>query len=566
MEEKQSKNEFLSLFSALAQKYESLEEELYKKVPPAGYWVPMLSSVAIWRGNEIVDALPKYASADHGTNFQCFLKSLEKSISRDKTEIEPFFDGHLVKDHLAEAILNYEFSLSHINHIRASINEGFWKLTKTGLNSFKIQLSPRLQRTALHLLSIKAQFLSSSRQTKKILSKKASHERAKKFATKLMLASKFDDLEVLTVGISDEWEKFLNSASITEAALVNFQAFFAEINKNTYAIWFKEEDLLQLIIEFEKSHNLASTRKDILVDLLRILSPTLEQARTWGLAVPFIKLGKWYVRWPFAFHVLHPNLTILAILMKQKPEAWDRTVGSHSARAADYLVSKLTKHGSLKFATCRVKKNVGDIDIAVLNIVTGDILICEIKTVFDRFRTNYQLKNFTEQRANYSKAADQLRKAKIAIENGNWKVTEIFSESSSKVQSRNILQVVLTWWDIFDPFKGTAFDDVATGNFASFIYLFNLADGDLKALHNALIELSNLPCPAYPRPNQIAVDDLNFSYTIDAQTDLLPPSNEPRRKGLSQLSTKAIQDIACFPDDWKQQSKASGDDPEKYVF
>jgi hypothetical protein len=171
----QPEDDFLSLVSALAQRYERLEEGIYELIPPAGYWVPMLSSVAIWRGNLIVDALPKYASADHGANFQCFLRSLEKSINGDNAEIKPFFDGYLVKDRLAEQILDYEFSITHINNIRESIKEGFWKVTEKGSNSFQIKLAPKIQRTALHLLSIKAQFLSSSKQAKKILSKKASN-------------------------------------------------------------------------------------------------------------------------------------------------------------------------------------------------------------------------------------------------------------------------------------------------------------------------------------------------------------------------------------------------------
>jgi hypothetical protein len=566
MPKNEARQKFLKLLDELDAKYNEVREPLYAQTPAVGYWLSMLAGLAVKRSNSIVDQNPKYASADHGANFQCLLRAMRQSIQEKEHFEGPFFDGVLIEDPRAETVLLYESARTQIRHKRASVVNELWEIEEPSEKKFRIHLAKKHQRTALHILSVKAQFLNSSKAVKSILSKTMKSQHDQKDAVKLTLALQFVELDALTKGVGPEWQQFLKSISVTEHSLVHFQALLSEINNNTNRLWFREETLIELMEEFEKQQGLPRTSRGCAISMIQSCSPSLDDAITWGLSLPFVRFGEWYLRWPFVFHVLHPNLTTLAILMKRAPEAWNNTVGSHSAKVATYLASKLYVSAELKITTCKIKKGVGDIDLGVLNIESGDILLCEVKTVFDRFRTNHQISNFAEQRVNYSKAVQQLRATENAIESGAWKVPDIFGSNRERPPTARILKIVLTWWDIFDPFKGTCDADVATCNFNTFIYLFNEAKGDLWSVYTSLLELSSLPCPASPRQDYVAIDDFRFDYAVDVQTDALPPKSDPRRAALSPLSVTVIQDIASFPENWREKVLASGEDPDNWVF
>jgi hypothetical protein len=54
-------------------------------------------------------------------------------------------------------------------------------------------------------------------------------------------------------------------------------------------------------------------------------------------------------------------------------------------RARSQLVSK----PQLLFTTTKQRRGIGDIDLGVYEMESRVLLLCEIKTVFDRFRTNF---------------------------------------------------------------------------------------------------------------------------------------------------------------------------------
>lgn len=563
MEMNQAAQNFVACLDELDSKYAEFEADLYQQTPPTGYWLSMIAGVAVEKSNRTVDHNPKYASADHGANFQCLLACIRKSIKNDDPFVRPYFDGVLAPDGLAQSALGYESARIYVRHMRASILMGLWSVEEPTSRQFKISLTPKHQRSALHLLSVKAQFLKSSKPTKKILAGKNAIDSS---GSKLILTMRLDELAALTLGVEKEWQEFLFAIGLTEASLVHFLAMVSDINSKTYRLWFTEGDLIEYMEAFEKTNRLPRSDKNCIANVISKCSANLQDAVAWGLSVPFVKFGGWYLRWPFAFHVLHPGLTALAILMKGAQKEWDNTVGAQSAKVAHYVAAQLNNPSSVLSKVCRVKKGVGDVDIGILNLNTGDIILCEVKTVFDRFRTNHQLSNFVEQRVNYEKAMRQLRVTETAILDGHWKIGDIFETKAVIPPSGKIFKVVLTWWDIFDPFKGTADADIATANFDTFIYLYNQAAGDLAAVFKSLLELSALPCPAYPREDYTEIDQLRFDYSIDAQTDILPPRDDPRRQILSPLSAKVIQDMASMPDDWREQALNTGTDPRKWVF
>jgi len=557
----ESRTRYVNQLNSLNEKFEELKEDLYKNRPVVGYFVPMLAATAIENGNSIVDTVNRYSSADHNVNFRCLLQAISECIDPENTDFTPFFDSTINKDKHAESVLSFEWARLKIHHDIVSANQGLWDISETSKDNYEIKLSSSVKRTALHLLRNKADFYASPKEIQELL-KNISHESS---GLDLTLKNKLRDLEPLTVGVSEAWKLFLDESKLSDGSLLLFQALVPYLNERTSIVWFKENQLIEIMTALNEEFKFFEGSQDDMKNLLTCMSTTLDESLKWGLTVPFVRFGQIYMRWPFAYHVIHPNLTLLAILMKRNPNAWNNTVGSCSAKVANYLLSYLDNQEHLKFATCKVKKRIGDIDIAVLDEKTNSLLLCEVKTVFDRFRTNHQSSNFTKQRVNYEKAANQLIESQHAIESGKWKLSEIFGNvNSSKPDS--IYKIVLTWWDIVDLYKETDNSDIATTNFSSFIYVFNKAFGDIEKIHRALIELSSIYCPSVRLKDYIKVDDLYMSWSLEKQTDALPPSSHISRKSISSFSSELISDIASFPDDWQEQLKKTGNDGKEYIL
>ncbi|VWD36221.1 hypothetical protein BLA39750_05028 [Burkholderia lata] len=555
--------EFANELSKLDDLYSELEGRVYEKAPSPGYVIPMLLDAAIRRSNHVVDIVQRYSSADHGSNFATLLLCIRK-CSGALDEFSPYFDRALEMDESIANIFRYEFARLLIQDRRISSKERLWSITKDLDGIYHIRLTKKMQRSALHVLSNKANYIYSSREIQKLLEVNEDDRRVD--VVKLALANKLSELDPLRLGLPDQWAKFLSLVGVSEPALIVFQAFFPFLNSITHRCWFKESEIIDLMSNFEENYGVTLTSQGEKIAVLRLLSPEVKEASEWGLAVPFVKIGTWYMRWPFAYHVMHPNLMLLALLMKQGADAWNNTIGSHAARVSDYLVSQLPKSDDLLYVTRRIKNGIGDIDIAIYNKITGDLIVCEVKTVFDRFRTNYQISNFSDQRVNYQKAAKQLRASKDAILSGKWRIKDIFGLQKEVALPKRISLVVLTWWDIFDPFKGGGDHEIATANFSTFRYLADLANGDLDAMHRALIELSNLPCPGVLCPDMAKTDDFDLQWVLDRQTDALPPKTDRRRLSMSHLASLAIDDIASFPDEWADQVAENGEDPNQYTF
>ena len=557
----ESKTKYVDQLNSLNEKFDELKEDVYKNRPSSGYFVPMLVATAIENANSIVDAINRYSSADHNANFRCLLKAISESMSHEDKDFLPFFDNAINKDKHAESVISYEWAKLKIYHDTVSANQGIWNISETSECNYEIKLASSSKRTALHLLSNKADFYASPMEVQERL-KTLSNDSS---ALDLTLKNKLRDLEPLTVGVSEEWELFLKESNLSDGMLMLFQALVPYLNESTSIIWFKEVQLVEIMTGLNEEYKFFRGSQDDIKNLLFLMSPTLEESLKWGLTVPFVRFGQSYMRWPFAYHVIHPNLTLLSILMKRSPNAWNNTIGSYSAKVANYLVSKLNEQECLKFATCRVKKRVGDIDIAVLDEKSNSLLLCEVKTVFDRFRTNHQSSNFRKQRVNYEKAASQLIESQGAIESGNWKLSEIFASANSS-KPDNIYKIVLTWWDIVDLYKETDNSDIATTNFSTFIYVFNKACGDIEKTHRALIELSSINCPGVRIRDYTEVDDFYMSWTLEKQTDALPPPSNKSRNSISCFSSELIDDIASFPDDWQEQVKNSGNNGVEYFL
>ncbi|MBU2297417.1 MAG: hypothetical protein KKG39_03665 [Gammaproteobacteria bacterium] len=548
--------------SELQEKYLELEEKVYANLPDLGYWIPMLTSLAVNNGNKIVDALGNNGAADHNANFRCLLLSVSKSINSKDYQFTPFFDGLLNTDEKAKNVLLYEFNNLKMFHDKVSASEGLWNIEKDNSGTYNIRLSESIKRSALHLLANKADNLSRPKAIRDIINSKPTD----KSFMKLAIKSKLNDLSPITIGVSKEWKEFLDKLCITEGVLCLYQALVPYINSKLYKLWFSSEELIDETLLLNSKFRITKimSREEISL-LFEKLVPTLDEAINWGISTPFVKFNDWYLRWPFAYSVIHPNLAILATLMRKNPDAWNNTVGSGAAKVSSYLVSKLNNYEYIKVSTCKIKKNVGDIDIALFNEKTKELLICEVKTVFDRFRTNHQHHNFSKQRVNFEKAALQLISTEDAIKNDSWKLKDIFDKTVIDKPKR-IYKLVLTWWDIFDPYKNTELSSIAVSNFTLFEYIFNNSEGNISQVHQSLVELSELACPCAISSDYAETDDFFMKWTIEKQTDALPPLSNERRQNLSDFSKGLVKDIKSFPEDWEEQARSNMKGVEYLIY
>ena len=188
--------------------------------------------------------------------------------------------------------------------------------------------------------------------------------------------------------------------------------------------------------------------------------------------------------------------------MRKYSDEWDNTVGSELAKVADAVCAGLQRVTGLFFATRKKKASIGDIDLGIYDSRSRVLLLCEIKTVFDRFRTNYQRSNFTGQRVDFARAATQLSRSADAITHGVWKLSEIFDRKLEGVPAR-ILSLVLTWYDQHNPWVGIEATNLQSCNFRVFRYLFEQGNGELVKVHEAIAQLSRIYCVASLRPWQI---------------------------------------------------------------
>src|ERR1051326_8890748 len=235
--------------------------------------------------------------------------------------------------------------------------------------------------------------------------------------------------------------------------------------------------------------------RQIFNNLLGFFSVSAEEAFDWGVVAPFIRFDWGFAYWPFSFHVLHPDLSMLTLLTRKFSRLWDNTVGASLSQVGPWLGKQIPRSPDLIVSSLKKKNPFGDIDLAVYDLKRRHLVLCEIKTVFDKFRTNYQLTNFLNQKVNFDKAKEQVLRNVQAVTSGAWPLKEIFTPEQINSSPLTVTPLILTWWDLHNPNLELG-DAVLCCNFRSFIYLMNAAAGNVDDVVHTIRQCSKLYCPA----------------------------------------------------------------------
>lgn len=502
----------------------------FEYVASANYVVPMLFHLATIRGDHIVDHVPRYSSLDHAVNWMALIKS----IRRFETFAAPYLDWPLVTDPFAEELLDFELRKEQRHHWLASFEHHLWQLVSDD-QGLRIRLAAPIRRSALHLVSSLANRDNMPVGARDVL------DRTPKDVAGFARASGTTSLAVLADSDPESWEAFCSGLGFRLELLPHFRAWVLGLHGEGNR-WLKRADLHRSW----EAGGLPECAPGELDEMINLHAVTVEEAESWGVQAPFIRLGEFFVVWFFAFHVLHPDLGFLTLAIRKHEELWSRTVGSSLAMAADWIGARLPA-GRLEWRARRRKKGVGEADLLLLDVESGHVAVLEVKTTFDKFRSHVQLSNFVQQRVNFPKAVSQACAGSEALSDGRWRLKEIFGTAAPAMPT-GVSVGVLTWWDTFNPTLGSP-DETLCCNFDTLGYVMKQASGDLSAALSAIRELAHIYCPGVLVPAEITIDGESWPIRREVQTDALPPPSA--LSGASTLTRHLVDGIPQLPTSWE---------------
>ncbi len=525
---------------------------------PIGYSIPMLVDCAIELSNNVVDHVPDYSTADHISIFKSLNSLLVKLIkeNKDNEKFCPYYfhTGNIDSD-IMDMVRTTYYGLSLIN-LLVSIKEKYYYVEVTQ-DKIQVGLSRAFRRSAMHLVSRKSEWYSYDESIRK-------HLKKEEFDPILLaLSYRLKELEIFYDGMSDEWNEFLSQCVYTLDDLEHFQGFIAYLRG--YGKWYKIDDLKELWCIYCHEYDIDSNNHQVFVDMIDLYTLTPEQAVEWGIPSAFILIEDWYIHWPFFFNIMDGCLLLISLFHRKKNNSWSRTLGSYTSKIASYLADCLPRYPNALITSEKIIDNSGDMDLVIYDKSSRHLLICEVKTVFDRFRTNYQHTNFYSQRVNVEKAIRQLRNNKQIIDQGLYSLDDIFISSGLGIPQKISLMILL-WWDIFDPTIDTVDEEILCCNFKTFKYLYTETHGNISLLVHAINKYRTTYCPAKLCEISLMHNGEILNCLREVQTNLLPARIEFGTDKDSEILHRITNDLATIPDDWKEQLIKNGEEPSTYYF
>lgn len=541
---------------------QALLAETKHALPVAGYAVPMAAQLMEARANRAVDHVAPWGSADFSAMYRNLVDAFADFLSdvKDQSSFSPFFLHAHGDDPAIDRYLQVQHILLVAMNERVSVAGGLLYVTWRD-NRFCLSIADSRRRSALTLLRDKALYLSHSETERALLSGSANRGEGEKdvvdLAT-LTLTMNLHGVDVLRKGLPDVWKAMLVKLGFSEEALLTFLAFLSVL-PHVADRWLSAGGIRDWLGQFCGSYKRPAIGAAEFEALLDLFASDVETARRIGTATPFVRIRDWYRIWPFCYHVVLPELVFVTLVQAKRRKDWADTFGGSLARAADYLKHELVPFDGITVIARREKKGIGDIDLAVFDRSTGSLLICEIKTVFDRFRTEFQAANFTDDRVNFAKAVAQLDRTRDALSDGSWPLRDLFGKSAPAAPT-SVHRLVLLWRDHANPTLDGA-DFVPACDFTTFLYLFARCEGQPGRIARCIEELEKLFWVSSYRDDFWPIGNEQIAYSRENETDILPPLSFIDGLDLDPVVREEVGTLKHLPSDWQTQAEATRDDP-----
>jgi hypothetical protein len=396
----------------------------------------------------------------------------------------------------------------------------------------------------------------------------------------------FQDAELITVGMAPHWRSLLEGLGLSEELLIQFIALYASDElvmgqigravRGMVPTWFTLRQLRDMgrrhaDVEGDEFDEAGFDRA---LDLYTLCPRADASGRRWVPVPLFVRVGGWYLPYFPAVLMMHPNLVTLNMLMHKHEREWSGTVGSGAASAEDWLGEVLEQDSkNCVFATGVKKKPIkGDIDLAIYDRTSKVLIVCELKSIFDRFRSRQHLRTFVS--GKFDKAVEQLRPkveaVRAAYTPGNasvprWPLRDIFSNRVDETPAR-VVPLVLNWWDAFDYTIGTDDEDILCCNVRAFRFLFRCCAGRLDRLADAIRILSGVFCVVQATGRTIKFEGREVEFWQEDPLNRLPPLEELQPPVHQRFVVDQLKLLPVMPKNWREQTLATGYDPRIFRF
>lgn len=553
---------YVAALKLLEAEQREMLEKARETLPAPGYAIPMAAHLIERRANDAVDHVAPWGFADFSALFRLLAETLVE-LSHDPSDSEMRLFIALVGDEdpaVALYLLVQYGRLLALNE-RVSVEGGMRTITLNG-SCYRSTIADSRRRSAITLLRLKALYLEHSGEERTILDTAAADPDSPdaydtSLRARLTLMLDMREIDVLRKGLPATWDRMLTALAITETSLLSFLAFVCLV-PGMVLRWFTADRLFEHLQDFTQDFDREPISRAEFDRLLDLFASEPATARRIGSAVPFFKIGGQYRTWPFVYHAMLPELVFVSLVQSKRPDIWSSTFGSDLARAADYLAAQLPRFEGITVVTRRTKTGVGDIDIAVYDRGSGELLICEIKTVFDRFRTEFQASNFTEDRVNFDKAVAQLNTARAALLAGTWPLRDVVGRGVPEAPMK-VHRMALLWRDHVNPSLDGG-DFVPACDFATFRLLFERCKGSPGMIAESVGQLEKIFWVSRYRDDFWIAGDEQLTYAHELETDALPPQSFLDTLPLNEVVQEEVRTLPKFPEDWSEQMAAAGDD------
>ncbi|WP_434728513.1 hypothetical protein [Pseudomonas soli] len=549
------KSREIDIATMVLDSYANLPAEALKRRPPSlpANLHPQAAEMFVWMAAHAVDRIGD--RAEHYLDYSVPVTGLALTyclVAVEQSTTEPDFSRPSRPDPSVHAAFGKQLMEELNREQHARVQQGIWQpFFDIKEDIAQQRLTRRRRGSALMMLDAKAKMALLEMLIGKSLSELSLDE------LNHAIASSPEMLHFLTQSDPPGWLRFEQTIGVDAerlAALTGFLIFlqFAADQVN-HSYWYDEAKLIQLWGIYTLAYPQYGTiAGQSMVDALTRFSMAPSESATTLIHPPFYLLHGKFLRNPCFINAQGMTASLLTIAIRRHERDWNNTLGSTLARAADTLKALLPVLSHLKVAVRR-KFPGGDVDLALYDTQSNELLVCEVKTVYDKHNVDSLMHRFEEAKVNVDKATSQLDETALAISGGQLSMMRIFGEKLAAPKA--VHKVLLTWLDPVDLTMGTVHEEVMCMNFAIFIGLIHASEGNVQVVATTAHELRNIWSVALSRPLDLSQPELTAK--LEVQTNLLDSRSDLESLGLSPLSSKIIAQMGSVDEVTASEQPAS---------